>query len=126
MGGVGLFFAMASLGLPGLGNFVAEFLVLVGAYRVSVPMTVLATLGLVAATVYSLRIVQRTFHGENLGGWAPADLTTREMAAFGAMILALVWLGFYPRPVLNTAEPALKSLQVIAAPAARVAWKEHP
>lgn len=126
MGGVGLFFAMASLGLPGLGNFVAEFLVLVGTYRVSLPMTVLATLGLVVATVYSLRIVQRTFHGENLGGWAPADLTTREMAAFGVMILALVWLGLYPQPVLNTAEPALKSLQVIAAPAARVAWKEHP
>lgn len=123
MGGVGLFFAMASLGLPGLGNFVAEFLVLVGVYRVSIPMTVLATLGLVAATIYSLRIVQRTFHGDNPEGWAPADLSTREMAAFGVMIVTLVWLGLYPQPVLNTSEPALKGLQVIAASSPRTLWR---
>ncbi|MEJ2538151.1 MAG: NADH-quinone oxidoreductase subunit M, partial [Calditrichia bacterium] len=62
MGGVGMLFAMASLGLPGLGNFIAEFLTLVGSFQTSVWITILATLGLVAATVYSLRIVQRVFH----------------------------------------------------------------
>ena len=52
MGGA-IFFALAALGLPGMGNFVGEFLVLFGTYRVSVPMTVLAALGLVVSTIYA-------------------------------------------------------------------------
>ena len=44
-GGAGLFFAMASLGLPGLGDFVGEFLVLIGTYRVSPTLAVLAATG---------------------------------------------------------------------------------
>ena len=56
MGGVGMFFAMASLGLPGLANFVGEFLVLLGAYRVSPVLTILATIGFVVSTIYSLWI----------------------------------------------------------------------
>ena len=123
MGAVGLFFAMASLGLPGLGNFVGEFLVLVGSYQVSVPMTVLATLGLVAATVYSLSLVQRTFHGENREGWAAPDLSARDLAIFGVMIVLLVWLGLYPQPVLSTAEPALKSLHHYVVDLSRIAWR---
>jgi NADH-quinone oxidoreductase subunit M len=46
MSGAGLFFIMASLGLPGLGNFVAEFLVLIGAFRVDVTLATLATIGI--------------------------------------------------------------------------------
>ena len=50
----GLLFALASMGLPGLGNFIGEFLVLVGTYRVSPLTTVLAALGLIVSTVYAL------------------------------------------------------------------------
>lgn len=110
MGAVGLFFAMASLGLPGLGNFVAEFLVLVGVYQVSITMTVLAAGGLVAATVYSLSLIQRTFHGGNVEGWTLPDLSARDLAIFGVMIVTLLWLGLYPQSVLDTADPALKNL----------------
>ena len=59
LGAVALFFAVASLGLPGLGNFIAEFLVLLGLFKVSPAMTVVAALGLVTAAVYSLILVQR-------------------------------------------------------------------
>jgi NADH-quinone oxidoreductase subunit M len=111
MGAVTLFFALASLGLPGLGNFVGEFLVLIGSYRVSVPLTVLATTGLVIATVYSLWIIQRVFHGPREQDLAFSDLSVREMAVMSVMIIAIVWLGLFPQPVLNTAEPFLKSLK---------------
>jgi NADH-quinone oxidoreductase subunit M len=99
LGGVGLFFAMAALGLPGLGNFLAEFLVLVGSFRVSALLTMVATLGLVTATVYALRLVQQTFHGPNTEGWRIPDLTARNMATMAVMIAALVWLGLYPPSV---------------------------
>src|SRR5690606_39817302 len=63
MGTVALVFSMASLGLPGLGNFVAEFLTLVGAWQSAPVLTALAAVGLVAATAYSLRIMQKIFYG---------------------------------------------------------------
>jgi NADH-quinone oxidoreductase subunit M len=110
MGAVALIFAMASLGLPGLGNFVAEILILMGAYQVHILATVLATLGLVLATVYSLWIMQGIFYGPNREGWTPPDLSAREWLVMGSMIAVIVWLGLYPQPVLNTARPALETM----------------
>jgi NADH-quinone oxidoreductase subunit M len=112
-GVAGLFFAMASLGLPGLGNFVAEFLILVGAWQAAPRMTIIATIGLVAATIYSLRFMRGAFFGPNERGWKFADLSTRELFIIGAFALGLVWLGVYPQPVLRAVEPALQSLQEI-------------
>jgi NADH-quinone oxidoreductase subunit M len=115
LGGVGLLFAMATLGLPGLGNFVGEFLVLLGLYQVSVPLAVLATLGFVVATVYALWMVQRTFFGPNREGWRIPDATGRDMAVLGAMTAAIVWLGLFPQTVLHTVRPTLEALQRDAA-----------
>ncbi len=115
MSGVGMLFALASLGLPGLGNFVGEFLVLLGTYSMSPVAAILGTVGLVFATIYSLAIVQRAFHGPNTEGWAPPDLSLREMAVFAAMIAVIVWLGWYPQPVFGTFLPALKQLIALAA-----------
>lgn len=111
MGGVGLVLALASLGLPGLGNFIGEFLILFGAYRVNVPLTALATVGLILSTVYSLWLMQRVFYGRERESWKPADLSAGEMTMMGALILALVWLGIYPQAAINTAGPALGGLQ---------------
>src|ERR1700693_6634022 len=61
LSGTGLVFAMASLGLPGLGDFVGEFLVLLGAYRAKDPLTVVSSLGLLAATLYGLKFAQGVF-----------------------------------------------------------------
>jgi NADH-quinone oxidoreductase subunit M len=111
MGGVALFFAMASLGLPGLGNFVAEFLILLGSFQVDPLLTIVATAGLVAATVYALRFIQQTFHGLSRDAWKVLDLAPRELAIMAVMIVALVYIGLYPQPLLNTANPALSHLQ---------------
>ena len=120
LGGVGMVLAMASLGQPGLGNFVAEFLVLLGAFQVSPVLTIVASLGLVLAAVYALRFIQRTFHGPNTSGWHLPDLTLRDMAIMAVLIASLVWLGLFPQPVINTADPVLRSLQPPAAHSAAV------
>jgi NADH-quinone oxidoreductase subunit M len=111
MGTVGMVFVMASLGLPGLGNFVGEFLVLMGAYKVNIAMTAVAAVGLVFATVYSLWIMQRVFHGSNQEDWKLPDLSARDMGIMVALIVVIVWLGLYPQPVLNTTKPALDALR---------------
>jgi NADH-quinone oxidoreductase subunit M len=114
LSGVGLVFALASLGLPGFGNFVAEFLVLLGTYRSSIIMTILAATGLVLAAVYSLWIVQRVFHGEKRPGVMLADLSPRETGMMAIMVIVILWLGLHPQPVIKTTEPVLNGIQCCA------------
>ncbi|MBD3162976.1 MAG: NADH-quinone oxidoreductase subunit M [Candidatus Eisenbacteria bacterium] len=102
-GTIGLMLALASLGLPGMANFVAEFLILVGVYRTQPVYAILATAGLVFAAIYSLRIVARVFHGPRAATGAIADLSFRETAILAVVILLLLWVGLYPQPVLDTA-----------------------
>jgi NADH-quinone oxidoreductase subunit M len=116
LGGAGLVFAMASLGLPGLGDFVGEFLVLLGAYRANVSLTVVATLGLLAATLYGLKIGQSAFQGPNPHHWRLPDMRLREWAILGTMMVCLLWIGLYPQPILDTVRPSLAAAQQSAFP----------
>jgi NADH-quinone oxidoreductase subunit M len=111
LSGAGLVFAMASLGLPGLGDFVGEFLVLLGAYRANVSLTVVATLGLLAATLYGLKLGQSAFQGPNPHHWSLPDMRFREWAILGTMMICLLWIGLYPQPVLNAVRPSLAAAQ---------------
>jgi NADH-quinone oxidoreductase subunit M len=116
MGTVALIFAMASLGLPGLGNFIAEFLTLVGSWQASHKLTVLATIGLVAATIYSLRIVQKVFYGgESPQEHVLHDLTLREKLILVPLVVSIIWLGLFPQSVLNVSKPAVQPLTIEAA-----------
>lgn len=110
-GAIGMFFALASLGLPGLGNFIAEFLILLGTYQAHPVLAIVAAIGLIAAMIYSLWIVHRIFYGEARETWKVQDLSMRHLAIFASMILALIWLGLYPQPVLRTAQSAIATLQ---------------
>lgn len=114
MGGMAMVFALASMGLPGMGNFIGEFLILFGTYPVSRPLTILAALGLVSATIYSLWIMQKAFHGAAIVKRQIHDLSKRETATLGIMVVLLLWLGLYPQPVFKTTRPALNHLQRIA------------
>lgn len=101
LGGAAMFFALASLGLPGLGNFVAEFMVVLGAYQHNSTLGVLAALGFLLSTVYALWMMHRAFFGENKEGWKVPDLTFREMGVVALMAVPLLWLGLYPQPLVD-------------------------
>ena len=111
MGRVGLIFALASLGLPGFGNFVGEFLVLAGTYRSHQFIAVFATLGFIVATVYSLWMVQKIFSGPNTENWKFPDLDRRELTVMTVLILVIFWLGLYPQPVIDTSRQAVEMLR---------------
>ncbi len=97
---------------------------LFGSFRESEPLTVVAALGMVAATVYALWLVQVAFHGPNREGWRVPDLAPRELVTFAAMIVTLVGIGLYPRPVLEAAGSGLRELQRLAPRARAVAPAE--
>jgi NADH-quinone oxidoreductase subunit M len=113
LSGAALFFALASLGLPGLGDFIGEFLILLGTYRVHVAMASVAACGVLAATFYALRFVQRVFQGPNLLQWRLPDLAVHEGLILGAMIVLLLWLGLYPQPVFHTFAQAADQLPTL-------------
>jgi len=107
MGTIGLIFSMASLGLPGLGNFIAELLILIGAFKANIWMACLASAGLIAATLYSLRIMQKVFFGKETTDWKMNDLNLREKIVSVSLVIIIFCLGLFPQPVFNIARPAL-------------------
>jgi NADH-quinone oxidoreductase subunit M len=113
LSGIALFFAVASLGLPGLGNFVGEFLVVLGTFQVNAPMAVVATLGLIASAIYSLWLIQVAFQGPNARQWKLVDITRREAAILVSMAGIAVWLGVYPQAILATTKQSVQNLQQI-------------
>ncbi|HWP01565.1 MAG TPA: NADH-quinone oxidoreductase subunit M [Methylococcus sp.] len=109
LGAITLFFAVASLGMPGLGNFVGEFLVLLGGFRVHPGWTTVATLGLIVAPVYALVVIQKVFHGPPRLA-SLSDFGMRETGLMLALIAASVWMGLYPRSMLAVSEATVSAL----------------
>jgi NADH-quinone oxidoreductase subunit M len=109
IGATGLMLAIASLGLPGLANFVGEFLVILGVYAAHPAFACAAVLGVVTAVLYALALVQRTFHGEPRAGLTVPDYTRRETLLMAAIIALILWLGLYPQPVLDLAAPLVRT-----------------
>ena len=109
-----LFFSIAALGMPGLGNFIGEFLALLGAFQANVPLTVISAFGLIFASVYSLWVIQKVFHGEFVNSEFDdshlTDLTHREMVYYAAMMIGLIWMGMYPQSFLTLSQPVLIDL----------------
>jgi NADH-quinone oxidoreductase subunit M len=101
MGGFGLAFAAAAFGLPGLANFVGEFLSLVGAFQVFPIMVVFASLGLIGSAIYGMLLFQKTFQGES--SKPIQDLSVREIFICSSLLGLLIVLGLYPNIILRYA-----------------------
>jgi len=119
-----LFFALATLGLPGLGNFVGEFLILSGTFLVAPWVAVAASVGLILAVAYSLIMVQRALHGPVHGVAAAAqitltDLSRRELTMLLTLLALLIGLGLYPQPVIDAARAPVHAFEMIYPDAAR-------
>ncbi len=93
-----MLFTMASVGLPGTAGFVGEFLVLVGAFKVSFWLALLGSTGMILGAVYMLFLYRRVVFGtitrDDLRGIL--DLSPREIAIFAPLIGLTLWMGIYP------------------------------
>ena len=103
---------LASIGVPGLNGFVSEFLVLSGTFLTHRWWAVVAVLGVIVAAVYLLWAYQQVFHGEprNEADAAPGDLVTLERVIMAPLIILIVFLGVYPKPVLDRINPSVNQL----------------
>jgi len=106
---------MSGLALPGLSSFVSEFLVLVGTYTRYPVAAVIGTLGIVLAALYILIPIQKTLHGPTTtGNENLKDLSLQEKIAIAPVILIIVVMGFYPKPVLDLINPTAEKVVVNA------------
>ncbi|MFE3542735.1 NADH-quinone oxidoreductase subunit M [Nocardia sp. NPDC059177] len=106
----GTFFiaGLATLSLPGLAPFVSEFLVLIGTFSKYKVAAVIATGALVLAAIYVLWLYQRMMTGPlKQGNEQLRDLVPRELAVVVPLLVALLVLGFYPKPILDLVDPAV-------------------
>ena len=103
---------MASVGLPLTIGFVGEFLVLLGFYKVSPMMTILAGTSIILGAVYMLRVMKLTFFGplDNEENMKLKDLNKRETWSLIPLVGIVIWLGVYPKPVLTPIDNSVNAL----------------
>ena len=101
-----VFTTFASIGLPATSGFIGEFLVLLGAFRTTPWMAFFATTGVIFAACYLLWAIQRILfqpldRPENV---TMTDMNGRELALMLPLVVAILWIGLYPAPVLRRME----------------------
>ena len=102
---------LSSLGLPLLNGFVGEFLILIGTFVTHRWWAVVGATGVILAALYLLWAYQRVFHGEPEGENATIpDMSWRERAVIAPLLVLIVFLGVYPKPVLDRIEPSVERL----------------
>jgi NADH-quinone oxidoreductase subunit M len=111
MAAVFMLVMLSSIGLPGLNGFVGEFLIMVGSFLTRRWWTVIAALGVILAALYLLWAYQRVFHGEPDEENAEfPEMRWAEGLLMAPLIGLIVFLGVYPKPVLERIQPSVDAL----------------
>ena len=107
-----MIFMLASIGLPGTGGFVGEFLILVGAFKSNSWVAALAATGVILSAVYMLYLYRRVIFGkltkEHL--LKIKDLSPREMMVFAPLTILIFWMGIYPSSFLDIMHVSVNNL----------------
>ena len=107
-----MIFILASLGLPGTSGFVGEFLVLLSIFTINTYFAIFATTGVVLAATYSLWLYRRIIFGALIKDDLSEmfDLTRREIIIFLPLIILTIFIGLYPKPIINIIEPSTEKI----------------
>ena len=107
-----MIFILASLGLPGTSGFVGEFLVLISIFSINTYFAIFATTGVVLAATYSLWLYRRIIFGALIKDDLSEmfDLTRREIIIFLPLIILTIFIGLYPKPIINIIEPSTEKI----------------
>ena len=109
-GGVLIFTAMASLGLPGLNGFISEFLVVRGSWPIFSIFTALAMLGLLMTGAYILKSLKMVLHGPLNQNWIGhlKEINAREIFVIAPLMVLILWIGVWPAWILDLINNAVK------------------
>src|SRR5881409_3424633 len=104
--------SLSSIGLPATNGFVGELLVLLGTFRIYPVPAMIATAGVIVAAMYLLPALQRVIFNplDKSVNEKLADLSPREIAVLVPLLACIVWIGVYPKPILQRMEPSAQQL----------------
>jgi NADH-quinone oxidoreductase subunit M len=106
---------LASLGLPGLMQFVGEFQALIGAFERWGLFVLFALLGILVTATFTLRVIASMFTGDLDDRWkGMADLNGRELAAAVPLVVLTVALGIFPGPALSLIHATVRAMNVLS------------
>jgi NADH-quinone oxidoreductase subunit M len=105
-----LLLVLSAIGLPGLANFVGEFLVLSGSVETDLVWAAIATAGIVVSATYFLRMYERSMLGPLKGEVVLPDLGRRETFVLGSLVALILWLGLYPASFLEPIDATTTTL----------------
>jgi NADH-quinone oxidoreductase subunit M len=109
--GAFLFAVFASAGLPGLNNFVGEFLVIVGSFSANMVFGAIASTGVVLAAIYLLWSYQRMAYGPvREEHRSLPDVSVREVAVLAPILALLLVFGVYPRILTDRIDPTTQAV----------------
>ncbi len=120
---------LSSAALPGTNGFVGEFLILIGAFRVSTWWAVFGVGGVILSVVYLLWAYQQVMHGPLVAKDPErlVELTRKELLVFVPLVALIFAIGLYPKPLLDRSEAAVTAaLARLQRPAASVATPAAP
>ena len=105
-----MFFALSSIGLPGLNGFVGEFLILQGTFLENPGHAAFAALGIILSAIYMLWMYQRVFMGKvhHEQNRLLSDISTREIIILVPIVIMILWMGIYPGPFLRKMDSSLQ------------------
>jgi NADH-quinone oxidoreductase subunit M len=100
--------SLSSIGVPGTNGFIGEFLVLIGAFRTTPVLTLIATTSVIISAAYLLWAIQRILFNslDKPENAHVTDLNRRELLLMAPLVAGIIWLGVYPAPVLRRMEVA--------------------
>jgi len=107
-----MIFTLAAIGLPGTTGFVGEFLILMGAFKKSFLVAILASLGVILGAAYMLWLYKRVVFGQliNKDLLKMLDLNKSEIFILSSLAIPILFFGFYPEPLLNTINVSISNL----------------
>lgn len=101
----------ASLGLPGLAGFISEFLIFIGSFQIYPWITSLALIGVIVTAAFFLWTIQRMFLGPLNDQWKSIkDMDLREIWTLAPLLIAMLFIGIYPKPVIDLMNMTLMHL----------------
>ena len=107
-----MLFTLAALGLPGTSGFIGEFLILMGVFKDSFLVAVIASLGVILGAAYMLWLYKRVVFGKliNKDLTKMVDLNRSEYFILSCLAIPTLFFGFYPDPLINTIEISVGDL----------------
>jgi NADH-quinone oxidoreductase subunit M len=104
-----LIVTLATLAMPGSANFVGEFLILLGVFDSKLAVAIVASTGVVLASVYALRMYIRAMHNRQGPAVTSFEMSLRDALVIVPLVLAIVAFALFPQRALDAGEPAVQA-----------------